>query len=121
MDHLAYYDAGCELTPGVSRPKIWLRRQFRRVLLPASQISEFGAGATAAAKASAQDAKSPPTASSTSFDSPSASGSLAKAGSQQSIVPFIGGASPVAGAVSRNALWAMGTALFALLGGFMLA
>ncbi len=37
MDHLAYYNAGCEPTSGGSRLKVWVRRQFRRVLLPMSR------------------------------------------------------------------------------------
>lgn len=37
MDHLAYYNTGCEPEPGLSRPKLWVRRQFRKILLPASK------------------------------------------------------------------------------------
>jgi hypothetical protein len=36
MDQLAFYNAGCEPEPGVSRFKLWLRRQARKILLPAS-------------------------------------------------------------------------------------
>jgi hypothetical protein len=34
MDHLAFYNAGCEPTPGPAGFKVRIRRQFRRVLLP---------------------------------------------------------------------------------------
>ncbi len=37
MDHLAFYNVGSQPTPGGSRVKVWVRRQFRRVLLPMSQ------------------------------------------------------------------------------------
>jgi len=37
MDHLAYYNAGCEPAPGLSRTKLWVRRQFRRILLPTTK------------------------------------------------------------------------------------
>jgi len=37
MDHLAFYNVGSQPTPGGSRLKTWVRRQFRRVLLPMSQ------------------------------------------------------------------------------------
>ena len=37
MDHLAFYNAGCEPATGRARLKVWLRRRFRRVLLPTSQ------------------------------------------------------------------------------------
>jgi hypothetical protein len=36
MDHLAFYNAGCEPEPGVSRLKLWVRRQARKILLPPS-------------------------------------------------------------------------------------
>jgi hypothetical protein len=34
MDHLAFYNAGCEPTPGLAGLKIRARRQLRRILLP---------------------------------------------------------------------------------------
>ena len=37
MDHLAYYNAGCEPASGKARLKVWVRRQFRKVLLPTSK------------------------------------------------------------------------------------
>ena len=37
MDHLAFYNVGSQPTPGGSRVKVWVRRQFRRVLLPMSE------------------------------------------------------------------------------------
>ncbi len=37
MDHLAFYNVGCEPTPGGSKLKVWVRRQFRRILLPMSR------------------------------------------------------------------------------------
>ena len=37
MDHLAFYNVGCEPATGGSRIKVWVRRQFRRVLLPTSR------------------------------------------------------------------------------------
>ena len=38
MDHLAFYNVGSQPSPGGgSGPKVWLRRLFRRVMLPASQ------------------------------------------------------------------------------------
>ncbi len=37
MDHLAFYNAGCEPTTGRSRLKVLLRRFGRRLVLPASQ------------------------------------------------------------------------------------
>ena len=37
MDHLAYYNVGCEPASGPARVKVWIRRQFRRVLLPTSR------------------------------------------------------------------------------------
>ena len=36
MDHLAYYNEGCEPETGGSVVMGWVRRQFRRILLPAS-------------------------------------------------------------------------------------
>ncbi len=36
MEQLAYYNVGCQPAPGASRLKVWVRRQFRRVLLPTS-------------------------------------------------------------------------------------
>ena len=36
MDHLAYYNEGCEPDPSESGLMVWTRRQFRRVLMPAS-------------------------------------------------------------------------------------
>ena len=36
MDHLAYYNEGCEPDTGGSGVMGWVRRQFRRILLPAS-------------------------------------------------------------------------------------
>ena len=36
MDHLAYYNEGCESDPSESGLMVWTRRQFRRVLMPAS-------------------------------------------------------------------------------------
>jgi hypothetical protein len=36
MDRLAFYNAGCEPQPGVSRLKLWVRRQARKILLPPS-------------------------------------------------------------------------------------
>ena len=36
MDHLAYYNEGCEPDAGQSGLMVWTRRQFRRILLPAS-------------------------------------------------------------------------------------
>ena len=36
MDHLAYYNEGCEPDTGGSVLMGWIRRQFRRILLPAS-------------------------------------------------------------------------------------
>ena len=37
MEHLAYYNVGCEPAPGVSKVKLWVRRQFRRILLPSTR------------------------------------------------------------------------------------
>ena len=37
MEHLAFYNVGSEPTSGRPRLKVWLRRQFRRILLPSSQ------------------------------------------------------------------------------------
>jgi hypothetical protein len=37
MDHLAYYNAGCEPAPGGSRLKPWVRRVARKILLPPSR------------------------------------------------------------------------------------
>ena len=37
MDHLAYYNTGCDPEPGLSRLKLWVRRQFRKILLPGSK------------------------------------------------------------------------------------
>jgi uncharacterized caspase-like protein len=34
MDHLAFYNVGSEPGPGTSKPKAFVRRQFRRVFLP---------------------------------------------------------------------------------------
>jgi hypothetical protein len=36
MDRLAFYNAGCEPEPGLSRLKLWVRRQARKILLPPS-------------------------------------------------------------------------------------
>jgi hypothetical protein len=36
MDHLAFYNAGCEPEPGLSRLRLWLRRQARKILMPPS-------------------------------------------------------------------------------------
>ena len=36
MDHLAFYNVGSEPAPGGSRLKLWVRRQVRKILLPAS-------------------------------------------------------------------------------------
>jgi hypothetical protein len=36
MDRLAFYNVGCEPQPGVSRLKLWVRRQARKILLPPS-------------------------------------------------------------------------------------
>ena len=36
MDHLAYYNEGCEPDAGESGLMVWTRRQFRRILMPAS-------------------------------------------------------------------------------------
>ncbi|WP_435011086.1 hypothetical protein P12x_002380 [Tundrisphaera lichenicola] len=37
MDHLAFYNTGCDPEPGLSRLKLWVRRQVRKVLLPPSR------------------------------------------------------------------------------------
>ena len=37
MDHLAFYNAGCEPAPGGSRLKSWVRRAARKILLPPSR------------------------------------------------------------------------------------
>ena len=37
MEHLAFYNKGCEAGGNGSRLGVWLRRQFRRVLLPSSR------------------------------------------------------------------------------------
>lgn len=37
MEHLQYYNTGCEPAAGLGRVKVWVRRQARRVLLPASR------------------------------------------------------------------------------------
>ncbi len=37
MDHLTFYNAGTEPARGRARLKVWLRRLFRKVLLPSSQ------------------------------------------------------------------------------------
>ncbi len=37
MDHLAFYNVGSQPSAGGSKLKTWVRRQFRRVLLPVSQ------------------------------------------------------------------------------------
>ena len=34
MDHLAFYNTGCEPAPGPAGLKVQIRRQFRRILLP---------------------------------------------------------------------------------------
>ena len=37
MDHLAYYNTGCEPARGLGRPKVWARRLLRKLLFPASR------------------------------------------------------------------------------------
>jgi hypothetical protein len=37
MDHLAFYNAGCEPAPGRRRLKSWVRRVARKILLPPSR------------------------------------------------------------------------------------
>jgi hypothetical protein len=37
MEHLAFYNHGCQPAPGASKMKLWVRRQARRAILPMCQ------------------------------------------------------------------------------------